>query len=180
MLREWSDGKKEALDELIPIVQEQLRRQARKYLRRESRHISLQTTELINEAYIRLVEGKSRKWKDRSHFFSVASLAMRNILVDHARAKKRQKRGGAGIRIPIDAESIPDAATGDIDLIALDEVLTRLSSIDPRLVRIIELRYFGGLTAAESARTLGISRATICREWEFGKAWLSRELTKRE
>lgn len=179
MLREWSDGNKEVLDELIPIVQGQLRHQARRYLRRERRDHSLQTTELINEAYIRLVEGKCRKWKDRRHFFAVAARAMRSILVDHARTKKRLKRGGNAVRLGIEVEEVPDAPRSVVDVIALDEALLKLSEIDPRLVRIIELRYFGGLTTEEAGKALGISRATVCREWEFGKAWLGRELSKK-
>ncbi len=179
MLREWSDGKQEVLDELIPVVYEHLRRQAHNYLHRERKDHTFQTIDLINETYIKLSEAKGRVWESRSHFYAAAAQAMRRILVDHARARHRQKRGGAAVRAEADIESLPAHDVDPLDLIALDEALSKLSARDPRLVWIVELRFFGGLTLEETARSLGISRATVAREWEFAKAWLSRELTAR-
>ncbi len=176
MLQEWSDGNDEVLNDLIPIIHEHLRRQARNYLHRERRNHTFETVDLINEAYLKISETEGRKWKNRSHFFAVASQAMRRILVDYARARRRQKRGGDALRIEADIENVASFTPNPVDLIALDEALSALSSRDPRLVRIVELHFFGGLTLDETAKAIGVSRATVAREWSLAKAWLSREL----
>lgn len=180
MLRQWSSGQTEVLDELLPAVYAELHRQARRYMRRERREHTLQTTALINEAYLKLIDQGDKQWESRTHFFAVAAQAMRQVLVDYARVKNRKKRGGDAIRLTLD-EVLPGAA-GDaptvetVDLIALDTALERLGEIDAQQVRIVELRYFSGLTLEETAEALQISRATVAREWNFARAWLRREL----
>lgn len=179
LLREWSDGNRSAFDELIPLVYGELHRQAARYLRKERRDHSLQTTALIHEAYVRLVDQTDIQWQSRTHFFAVAAQVMRHILVDHARAKHREKRGGEAVRVPLEeATMMIKVGEQDIDLIALDEALTRLAKVDEQQVRIVELRYFSGLTLEAAAEALKISRATAARDWNVAKAWLHRELTR--
>lgn len=181
MLRAWSDGEQPASEELIRAVYGQLRRQARRQLRREHRNHTLDTSALINEAYLKLVEQRSVKWQDRGHFFALAAELMRRILVDHARTKHRQKRGG-----PYETLALDDMAANykieskpvNIDLLALDEALERLAALDEQQVRVVELRYFAGLEIAETAEALNISTATVKREWAAAKAWLRHELTR--
>lgn len=176
ILRGWSDGDDDALEILMPIVYGELRRQAANYVYRENADLSMQATELIHEAYIKLIDQKRVKWQNRAHFFAIAAQAMRRILVDHARSKKREKRGGAAVDLPLDAaENVPEIAS-NVDLVALDEALTRLSKMDIQKGRIVELRYFSGLSVAETAEVMGISQKTVERNWTIAKAWLFREL----
>jgi RNA polymerase sigma factor (TIGR02999 family) len=167
---------KEALDKLMPVVYDELRRQAARYLRREQAGHTLQTTALIHEAYLRLVDQRNVQWQNRAHFFGIAAQMMRRILVDHARTKKRVKRGGSDVKI-----SLADAAIlvpeQDLDVVALDEALTRLAEIDEQQSRVVELRFFSGLTVEETAEVMGISPATVKRDWSMAKAWLHREIS---
>lgn len=182
MLRAWSEGEQPASDELIRAVYDQLRRHARRQLRREPRNHTLNTSALINEAYLKLVEQRSVKWQDRGHFFALAAELMRRILVDHARTKHRQKRGGPCDTLALDEVAVDYRIASkaiNIDLIALDEALDRLAALDTQQVRVVELRYFAGLEIAETAEALNISTATVKRDWAAAKAWLKHELTKK-
>lgn len=176
LLIAWSDGSKQALDMLMPIVFDELRRQAAGYLRRERAGHTLQTTALVNEAYLRLVDQKHVRWQNRAHFFGIAAQLMRRILVDHARAKHRAKRGGADLRVTLD-ETMVVGRDREIDLVALDEALDRLAKLDPQQGRVVELRFFGGLNVEETAEVLRISPATVKRDWSVAKAWLYREIS---
>ena len=176
LLRAWTAGEKAALDQLIPVVYDELRRQASRYLRRELPGHTLQTTGLVNEAYLRLVDQKNVQWQNRAHFFGISAQLMRRILVDHARAKHRAKRGGADLRVTLD-EATAVARTREIDLLALDEALNRLAKIDPQQSRVVELRFFSGLNVEETAEVLGVSAATVKRDWSVAKAWLHREIS---
>jgi RNA polymerase sigma factor (TIGR02999 family) len=178
ILREWSAGKREAFDELMPFVYEELHRQAARYLRRERPEHTLQTTALINEAYLKLIDQKEVDWESRTHFFAIAANAMRQILVDHARTKHRKKRGGDDIQVPLEETLMIATSEKDIDLMALDEALSQLEKIDARQARVVELKYFSGLSLEETAEALSISRATAAREWAMARAWLHRELTR--
>lgn len=180
MLRAWGAGDEQASDELIRAVYQELRRQARFQLRRERPNHTLDTAALINEAYLKLIEQRSVKWKDRNHFFALASKLMRRVLVDHARTRHRLKRGGQEANLDLDAAlTVADISNAiDIDMIALDEALTRLAELDEQQVKIVELRYFGGLEVTETAQVLGISTATVVREWAVAKSWLKRQLSK--
>jgi RNA polymerase sigma-70 factor (ECF subfamily) len=178
MLREWGDGKTEAVDELLPMIYSELHRQAAGFLRRERANHSLQTTELVHEAYLKLVDQRNVDWKCRGHFFAIAATAMRRILVDHAKKRHRAKRGGSEEDIPLEEVLIAAAENTNVDLIALDEALSRLAKFDPQQERIVELRYFAGLSLEDTADAIGISRATAARDWQAAKAWLHRELTR--
>ena len=179
MLQEWSEGNAQALDELMPLVYEELHRQASRYLRRERKDHTLQTTALIHEAYLKLIDQRDVRWESRTHFFAIAAQAMRRILVDYARAKQRSKRGGDDAKVSLEEETILISTEGKgVDLIALDEALTRFAEIDPQQARVVELRYFGDLSLEETAEALHISRATVAREWNTAKVWLHRELTR--
>lgn len=179
ILRQWSNGKQEALDELMPLVYAELRRQATQYLRRERPNHTLQTTALINEAYLKLIDQRDVNWESRSHFFAIASQAMRRILVDYARTRNREKRGGAIENLPLEEALQVQAMEGrSVDLIALDEALTRLAEIDEQQARVVELRYFADLSLEATAEALHISRATVARDWSVAKAWLFRELSR--
>jgi RNA polymerase sigma factor (TIGR02999 family) len=172
----YGQGDKEALDQLMPIVYEELRRQAARYLRKERPGHTLETTALIHEAYVRLVDQRHVQWQNRAHFFGIAAQLMRRILVDHARTKKRVKRGGSDIKVSLADANI--AVKGqDLDVVALDEALERLARIDEQQSRVVELRFFSGLSVEETAEVLGISKATVKRDWSMAKAWLHRELT---
>ena len=172
----YGRGDKEALDQLMPIVYDELRRQAARYLRREQAGNTLQTTALIHEAYVRLVDQLNVQWQNRAHFFGIAAQLMRRILVDHARAKKRVKRGGSDVRVSLGDATV--AVKGqDLDVVALDEALGRLAEIDEQQSRVVELRFFSGLTVEETAEVMGISKATVKRDWSMAKAWLHRELS---
>ena len=179
MLRDWSEQRRdEILDAIVPFVYEELHRQAHRYLRRERKNHTLQTTALINEAYLKLIEQKNVRFESRTHFFAIAANLMREILVDHARTKHRLKRGGVKSDLPLEEAMLVAADGKDFDLIALDEALTRLGKIDKQQARIVELKYFGDLTLQETADVLGISTATVKRDWTMAKVWLHRELTK--
>jgi len=170
-------GRREALDRLLPVVHGELHRIAAAYMRRERVDHTLQPTALVNEAYLRLVDQRDVEWHDRAHFFGVAAKLMRLILVDHARARRAAKRAGDAERVPID-EAVLATGGRDVDLLALDEALDRLAAMDERLGRVVELRYFGGLTTAETAEVVGVSTATIERDWSTARGWLRRELTR--
>ena len=180
LLRRLSDGDPEVLDDLLPLVYGELHRQAQRYLRRERPGHTLQPTALINEAYLKLVDQKNVKWESRSHFFAIAAKLMRRILVDHARMRHRDKRGGEAENVPLDdVQEFIAVEQRNVDLIALDEALDRLAKKDEQQARIVELRYFSGLGLDETADVLGISRATVARDWAVAKAWLFRELSGR-
>jgi len=169
-------GDKEDLDKLMPAVYDELRRQAARYLRREQAGHTLQTTALIHEAYVRLVDQRNVQWQNRAHFFGIAAQMMRRILVDHARTKKRAKRGGSVIKVSLADATLP-VNERDLDVVALDEALTRLAEIDEQQSRVVELRFFSGLTVEETAEVMHISPATVKRDWSMAKAWLHRELS---
>lgn len=175
LLRAWGGGDAAALDQMVPLVYEELRRQAQRYLRRESPGHTLQTTALVHEAYLRLVDQRTARWESRAQFFGVAAQLMRRILVDHARGHHAAKRGGSAIQVPLEEDTAP-AQERDVDLLALDEALTRLAQLDERQAKVVELRYFTGLGIEETAEALGISPATVKREWTMARAWLKREL----
>jgi RNA polymerase sigma factor (TIGR02999 family) len=176
LLLGWGKGDKEALDKLVPLVYDELRRQAARYLRRERVGHTLQTTALIHEAYLKLVDQKNVHWQNRAHFFGIAAQLMRRILVDHARTKRRAKRGGSDIRVSL-SEATLKSAGQDLDIVALDEALERLAEIDEQQSKIVELRFFSGLTVEETAAVVGVSPATVKRDWSVAKAWLHREIT---
>ena len=172
LLNAWGDGKQDALDELMPLVYQELRKLARSYLRAERPEHTLQPTALVNEAYLRLVDQKNVRWQNRRHFFGIAAQLMRRILVDHARKRQSEKRGGGQTLIPFeDAKGVPAKAR---DLVALDDALNDFATIDPRSAKIVELRQFGGLSIDETAEVLEISPATVKRDWTVAKAWLRR------
>jgi RNA polymerase sigma-70 factor (ECF subfamily) len=175
LLNEWSDGDERALDRLTPLVYAELRQQAARYLRRERPGHSLQTTALINEAYLRLIDAKDVRWQSRAHFFAIAANLMRRILVDHARRRYAENRGGSQIQLTI---SDVDAAAKetDVDVLAIDEALDRLAALDPQQAQIVELRFFSGLSVEETAAALGISPKTVKRDWSVARAWLRREI----
>ena len=178
LLGRWSEGDEKALDQLMPLVYAELHRLAGAYLRRERRGQTLQPTELVNEAYLKLIDQRSARWQNRAQFYGVAAQLMRRILVDHARSHYASKRGGD--RINVSLKNI--GAFGeqpDADLLALHDVLNRLAEIDPDQSRIVELRFFGGLTIEETAEVMHVSHSTVEREWKIAKAWLKRELTKK-
>jgi len=177
LLHDWRHGDRQALDELMPLVYEELRRIAHRYMRRERPGQSMQTTALVNEAYLRLVGSAPVEWQDQAHFFAVAATVMRHLLVDRARARQYEKRGGGARQVSLD-EAAAISPAQDLNLLALDEVLEKLAAIDERKSRLVELRYFGGLSAEEAAEVLGVSEITVKREWLKAKAWLYRELTK--
>lgn len=178
MLRDWGEGRSEALDELLPHIYNELHRQAAAYLRRERPNHTLQTTALVHEAYLKLIDQKQVEWKSRGHFFALAAQAMRRILVDHAKSRHREKRGGPNEDVPLEDQLLAVAEETNIDVIALDEALSRLAKFDPQQERIVEMRYFAGLSLDETAAAIGISRATAARDWAVAKAWLHRELTR--
>ena len=179
LLIEWRDGDVTALDRLMPLVYEELRRLARYYMRRERPGHTLQTGALVNEAYLRLVDHKGMRWQNRAHFYAVASQAMRRILVDHARAHHYAKRGGGNQLLELD-EAAAVFQRQATELVALDDALTDLSTIDPRKSRIVEMRYFGGMSVDETAEALGVSPVTVMREWRTAKAWLLRAISTGE
>ena len=179
MLLDWSKGDQQALARLIPVVYGELRRLASRNLRRERADHTLQTTALIHEAYLKLIKQRNVRWQNRAHFFGIAAQLMRRILVDHARTRHRVKRGGAAMRVPL--QEVVIAAEGlNINLVSLDEALTRLAAVDPRQGRIVELRFFGGLSVEETAEVLRVSAATVKNDWSVAKAWLHRELLRGE
>ena len=174
LLRAWREGDETALDALMPLVHDELRRIARRCLHGERANHSVQATELVNEAYLRLVEGRSVNWQNRAHFLAVAARLMRRILVDFARAKRYQKRGGGAMQVTL----VDDVALSEPgrDLVALDDALETLAKYDERKSRVIEMRFFGGLSVKETAEALHVSPETVMRDWKMARAWLLREL----
>jgi RNA polymerase sigma factor (TIGR02999 family) len=179
LLIEWREGDETALDRLIPLVYDEMRRLARYYMRRERREHTLQTTALINEAYIRLVDHKGMRWQNRAHFYGVAAQAMRRILVDHARSRNYEKRGGGARMVELD-EAAAVAQEQAAEMIALDEALNDLAALDPRQSKTVEMRYFGGMSVEETAEALGVSPVTVMRDWRAAKAWLLRAISAKE
>ncbi len=177
LLRAWSEGDKSALDQLYQIVYDELRRLAHRYMSRENAGHTLQTTALVNEAYLRLVEVKDMNWQDRAHFFAVSANVMRRILIDEARARRAERRGGDNLTLALD-EALDVEKGEDLDLITLDLALQSLAQINQRQSQVIELRYFGGLSVEETAEVLKVSADTVMRDWRFAKAWLKREMVR--
>ncbi|HEY2867687.1 MAG TPA: sigma-70 family RNA polymerase sigma factor [Pyrinomonadaceae bacterium] len=177
LLIAWGNGDEAALDRLIPAVYGELRRIAGNFMRRQNPANTLQASALVNEAFVRLIDAQGIDWQNRTHFFAVAATLMRRILVDAARRRNSLKRGGGRLRITLD-ERVAAADESDTDLVALDEALTRLSSANPRLSRIVELKYFAGLTEEQVAETLDVSPRTVRRDWSVARAWLFRELSE--
>jgi RNA polymerase sigma factor (TIGR02999 family) len=173
----WTKGDEGALERLIPAVYQELRRMADRYLRKEIPGHSLQPTALVHEAYLRLIDQTRVEWQNRAHFFGVAAQMMRRILVDHAKTKHREKRGGAAFKVPLDEASVY-ANERAAELVALDDALQALAEFDDRKSRIVELRYFGGLTVEETAQVLDVSPQTVMRDWNLAKAWLYQQLGK--
>jgi RNA polymerase sigma factor (TIGR02999 family) len=176
LLRSWNDGNGDALGELLPLVYDELHRQAHRYLRRERAGHTLQTTALIHEAYLNLIKQNRINFQNREHFFAISANLMRRILVNYANARHRQKRGGSDENIELDDSILIATQTKDLELLALDDALRRLAEMDEQQARIVELRYFGGLTIEETSEVMGIAPATIKRDWKLTKAWLYREL----
>ena len=172
----WSNGDRAALDKLMPLVYDELHRLAHQHMRRERVGHTLQTTALVHEAYLRLVDQTQVRWQNRAHFFGIAANLMRQILVNYALSHRAAKRGGATYKVTLN-EAAGVSLEPDVDLLALDEVLTRLAALDARQARIVELRFFGGLTVEETAEVLNVSPATVKREWNIAKAWLHCTLT---
>ena len=177
LLEQWSGGNQAALDQLYPLVYEELRRLARSYMRREPKGHTLQTTALINEAYVRLVDQHSVRWQNRSHFFAISAQIMRRILVDHARKHLQAKRGGGAKRISLD-EGMIVAKERSEEVLMLDEALANLARLDPRRSQVVELRYFAGLNNSEIASVLQISENTVMRDWNLARAWLYQQLSE--
>jgi RNA polymerase sigma factor (TIGR02999 family) len=175
LLRAWSDGDEGALDALVPLVESELRRLARVYMARERRDHTLQVTALVNEAFLRLTGARDVRWESRAHFLGIAARLMRRVLVDHARSRAFQKRGGADRKVPLEdaALLLPPSS---VDLLALDRALEVLAAVDPRKSRVVEMRYFGGMTVEETASALGVSPETVKRDWRLAKLWLLRQL----
>ena len=175
LLVDWNNGDKSAIDRLLPLVERELHRLAHSYMRREDPDHTLQTTALINETYLRLIDQRKVQWQNRAHFFGIAAQIMRRILLNYARDQNRLKRGGRAIHVSL-SEAMVMPAEKDRELIALNDALTRLEAIDERKSKVVELRYFGGLTVPEVAEVLNVSEITVMRDWAFAKAWLSREM----
>lgn len=177
LLRAWAAGDARASDSLVELVYDELRRQARLALRRENEGHTLQPTALVHEAWLRLGDQRDARWESRSQFFAVAAQTMRRVLLDHARARGALKRGGGAEQVALtDSTAATDTDVDAVDLIALDEALTRLAAVDPQKARLVDLRYFAGLSIPEAAEVLGVSTATVIREWAVARAWLRREL----
>jgi RNA polymerase sigma factor (TIGR02999 family) len=177
LLVDWSNGDKSALEKLIPLVYDELRRIARHYMRRERSDHTLQSAALVNEAYLKLIDCSRVGWQNRAHFFAVAAQLMRRILIDHARARNYGKRGGGAHKVSLDEAAVLSNERA-AELIAIDTALTNLEALDPRKSRIVELRFFGGLNLEETAEVMGISSPTVQREWRKARAWLYQEVMK--
>ena len=177
LLRAWSQGDGSALDRLVPLVYEELHRLARRYMRQERPDHTLQATSLVNEAYLRLIDVNRVEWRNRAHFLALAAQMMRRILVEFARNRHRQKRGGGAVHVSLDdVHELPNSK--DCDLAALSDALTGLGAFDARMSQVVELRFFGGLTVEETADVLNVSPETVMREWKTAKAWLLREIRR--
>ena len=175
LLQAWSEGDEGALNELVPLVEKELYRLARAYMRRERQDHTLQATALVNEVFLRLTRTSNPRWQDRAHFVGIAARLMRQVLVDHARSRAYRKRGGGGKRIPL--ENAPLITPGlELDVLAVDRALEAFAKVDPRKSQVVELRFFGGLSVEETADVLGMSVETVKRDWRVAKMWLSREL----
>lgn len=177
LLKAWGGGDPEAAERFVPLIYDELRRQARRFLNRERANHTLQTTALVHEAYLRLMEQRNVNWQNRAHFFGLAAQMMRRILVNYAVSRNREKRGGPNENIALDETIVIAAEKSEVDLMALDEALTRLEKLDARQARVVELRYFSGLNIEETAEVMDISTATVKREWSMAKAWLKAELS---
>src|SRR5262249_26822131 len=175
LLQAWRTGNRDALDKLVPMVYDDLRRIAHRYIRRQAPGQTLQTTAVVHEAYMRLAGQDDVAWQNRAHFYGVCAQVMRSLLVDRARARRAAKRGGGQYKVSV-VDDVASSSNRDIDIVALDDALQRLAAMDPRKARIVELRYFGGLTVEEAASFLDLSAITIKREWLKAKAWLYNEL----
>jgi len=178
LLVAWSDGDKSALEKLTPLVYQELHRLARGYLRGEREGHTLQTTDLAHEAYLRLVDASQMRWQNRAHFFAVSAQLMRHILVDFARARRKLKRGGDAQQVPLD-DALTVEAGHSAELVALDDALKDLARLDERQSKVVELRFFGGLTESEIAEVLQVSPRTVSSDWNLARSWLSRELSRR-
>ena len=178
LLLAWGSGDESAFDELVPLIHAELHRLARRHMRGERKHHTLQTTALVNEAFLRLVNLKRVRWQDRAHFFAVSARLMRRVLVDHARSRQFLKRGGGAPTIPFDDASMP--VERSVDLVALDDALQTLAAIDPRKAKVVEMRFFAGFSVDETAAALQVSPETVMRDWRVAKAWLHRELQRHE
>ena len=176
LLQAWGNGDLAALDHLTPVIYSELRRRAHNYMKNEGPGRTLQTTALVHEAWIRLVNAPAANWKDRTHFFAIAANVMRHILVDGARGRQREKRGGSSKRVNLDrvAEFSPGH---DRELVAIDDALQALATMDPRKAKVVELRFFGGLSVAETAEVLTVSEDTVIRDWRLARSWLLREMS---
>jgi RNA polymerase sigma factor (TIGR02999 family) len=177
LLQAWGKGDEGALEQLAPLVERELHRLARKYLRQERAGRPLQTTELINEVYLRLIAHQQVGWQDRAHFFAVSARMMRRILADFARSRHSQKRGGGAFAVTWD-ERLAVSQEADADIVSIDRALNELAALDPRKTQVVELRFFGGLSVEETAQVLKISQRTVMRDWEFAKSWLMRALSE--
>jgi RNA polymerase sigma-70 factor (ECF subfamily) len=176
LLRAWGNGDERALNELTPLVESELHRLAHRYMAREKPGHTLQTTALVNELYLKLVNIQEMTWQDRAHFFAISARLMRHILTDFARSRQFEKRGGAALHVTLD-EALFASPEQDADIVALDEALVQLTALDPRKGQVVELRFFGGLSVEETAEVLKVSRETVLRDWKFAKVWLLRELS---
>lgn len=177
LLNAWSEGDQSALERLMPVVYKELRRLAHRYMNRERADHILQTTALVNEAYVRLVDMPIVRWQNRTHFFAISARLMRRILVDFARSRQYLKRGGKTVHVQLD-EAMLLATDKPPDLISLDDALTALAAVDERKSKVVEMRFFGGMTVEETAEALGISPETVMRDWKTAKVWLLRQLSK--
>jgi RNA polymerase sigma-70 factor (ECF subfamily) len=178
LLLAWSGGDRDALDQLVPLVHEELRRRARRAMFHERADHSLQPTALVNEVYLRLVDMRQVQWNDRAHFLALAARLMRRILVDLARSQLTQKRGGGPVNVSLEEASMISPGRGREDLVALDDALNELAALDPRRSQVVELRFFAGLDVDETAEVLKVSRRTVMRDWTLARTWLFRELRK--
>lgn len=179
LLRAWSEGDEAALEKLTPLVYEELHRVARRYMAAERPDHTLQTTALIHEVYLRLIDAREVNWNDRAHFFAICAQLMRRILIDFARSRRYQKRGGGAKRLPLE-EALLVSAEPPADIVALDDALKVLAGVDERKSRVVELRFFGGLSVEETAEVLKVSAETVMRDWKLAKTWLLRELSRQE
>lgn len=180
MLIQLSEGNAQMVDDILPLIYDELRRLAGSYLRRERSDHTLQPTALVHEAYIKLIDQTQVKWQNRAHFFGIAANIMRRILVDYARQHKAEKRGGAAEKMPLEEEILIVSEGKSAELLALDEALENLAKIDPQKSKIVELRYFGGLSVEETAEVLGVSEITVKRHWRMAKAWLYGQLSHQD
>jgi RNA polymerase sigma factor (TIGR02999 family) len=177
LLLAWAQGHGEAMEKLLPIVHEELHRLAHRHMQRESPGHILQTTALINEVYLRLVDAREQRWQNKTHFYGICAHLMRQILVDYARSRNRLKRGGHAAQVPLE-DAIELTSERPTDLVALDDALNALADVDSRKSRVVELRFFGGLSVGETAELLSVSPETVMRDWSWAKAWLYRELER--